>query len=66
LRPLKQLSDATRLIGESDLNRRLEVGGPDEVSELTQRFNDMLERLMPLSRRNADWWMTQGTSCEHH
>lgn len=45
LRPLKQLSDATRSIGESDLNRRLEVGGPDEVSELTLRFNDMLERL---------------------
>jgi signal transduction histidine kinase len=45
LAPLRQLTDTARSISESDLTRRLEVHGDDEIAELTRTFNAMLERL---------------------
>jgi signal transduction histidine kinase len=45
LAPLRHLTDTARTITESDLTRRLEVRGDDEIAELTATFNAMLDRL---------------------
>jgi two-component system OmpR family sensor kinase len=45
LAPLRSLTDTARSITESDLTRRLEVHGDDEIAELTRTFNAMLDRL---------------------
>jgi signal transduction histidine kinase len=45
LRPLRLLTDTARSIGESDLSRRIDVEGGDEIAELARTFNDMLDRL---------------------
>jgi signal transduction histidine kinase len=45
LAPLRHLTDTARSITESDLTRRLEVHGNDEIAELTRTFNSMLDRL---------------------
>ncbi len=43
--PLSILTEAVRTISESDLTRRIPIQGVDEISELTLRFNEMLDRL---------------------
>ncbi|KHL15906.1 UNVERIFIED_CONTAM: hypothetical protein LK11_19840 [Mumia flava] len=46
LRPVRDLSDATRAIADSaDLSQRIGVEGRDDLSELSRTFNAMLERL---------------------
>lgn len=45
LRPVRGISALARSISESDLNRRIEIEGRDEVAELAKTFNDMLDRL---------------------
>ncbi|GAB4152801.1 MAG: ATP-binding protein [Cyanobacteria bacterium J069] len=45
LAPLHLLIQTAHTIGESDLTRRIPVQGVDEISELTLRFNEMLDRL---------------------
>jgi len=45
LAPLRTLTDTTRAISESDLSRRIEVSGHDELAELGRTFNEMLERI---------------------
>lgn len=45
LSPLNLLTRAVNTIGESDLTHRIPVQGVDEISELTLRFNEMLNRL---------------------
>ncbi|MCP9491421.1 MAG: HAMP domain-containing histidine kinase [Solirubrobacteraceae bacterium MAG38_C4-C5] len=45
LAPLRQLRDTARGITETDLTRRIEVKGRDEVAELGRTFNDMIDRL---------------------
>jgi signal transduction histidine kinase len=52
--PLKLLTEAVRTIDQSDLTRRLPIHGTDEISELTFRFNEMLDRLQTTfdSQRN--------------
>ena len=45
LAPLRVLTDTTRSISETDLSRRIEVTGHDEIAELGRTFNDMLDRL---------------------
>jgi two-component system OmpR family sensor kinase len=45
LRPLREVRDTAREIGESDLARRIPVSGNDEVAELGRTFNAMLDRL---------------------
>lgn len=45
LRPLRAVTDTARLIEESDLSRRIEVTGTDEVSNLARTFNAMVGRL---------------------
>jgi two-component system, OmpR family, sensor kinase len=45
LAPLRELRDTARAIGDSDLTRRIEVRGTDELAELARTFNAMLDRL---------------------
>jgi two-component system, OmpR family, sensor kinase len=45
LAPLRQLTDTARSITETDLTRRIDVDGDDEIAELGRTFNAMLDRL---------------------
>ena len=45
LRPLRSLSDTARSITETDLARRIDVRGSDEIADLARTFNAMLDRL---------------------
>ena len=45
LTPLRDLRDTARAITESDLTRRIDVRGEDEIADLGRTFNAMLDRL---------------------
>jgi signal transduction histidine kinase len=45
LAPLRELTETARAIEESDLTRRIDVKGSDELAELGSTFNAMLDRL---------------------
>jgi two-component system OmpR family sensor kinase len=45
LAPLRDLRDTARSISESDLTRRIDVRGDDELAGLARTFNEMLDRL---------------------
>jgi len=45
MRPVATISHAARNISESDLSRRLNMQGRDELAELAGTFDDMLSRL---------------------
>ena len=45
LRPVDDVRRAAEEIGASDLSRRLDVRGTDEVAQLARTFNGMLDRL---------------------
>lgn len=45
LRPLRLLDDTAQSISETDLSRRIDVEGDDEVAALARTFNRMLDRL---------------------
>lgn len=45
LAPIRELTTVATAIGESDLSRRIEVEGNDEVAALARTFNAMLDRL---------------------
>jgi signal transduction histidine kinase len=45
LRPLRDLSVTAQTITESDLSRRIDVDGDDEIAALARTFNGMLDRL---------------------
>lgn len=45
LAPLRRLRETATSITESDLTRRLEVSGSDELAQLARTFNAMLDRL---------------------
>jgi two-component system, OmpR family, sensor kinase len=45
LAPLRTLRNTAQSITETDLTRRLDVHGDDEIAELGRTFNDMLDRL---------------------
>ncbi|MBA2497420.1 MAG: HAMP domain-containing histidine kinase [Acidimicrobiia bacterium] len=45
LRPVREVTDTARSITETDLRRRIPVGGQDEVGELATTFNQMLDRI---------------------
>ena len=45
LRPLRDLRDTAERISETDLAQRLTVEGSDEISDLSETFNGMLDRL---------------------
>lgn len=56
LRPLRQLADFTRRVGAGDLSERASVSYPDEVGDLTEAFNQMIDRLKTttVSRNHVD------------
>jgi signal transduction histidine kinase len=45
LKPVAKISSTARSISESDLTKRIEIEGRDEIAQLTVTFNDMLDRL---------------------
>jgi two-component system OmpR family sensor kinase len=45
LAPLSDLSETAQAISETDLTRRIDARGDDEVAELARTFNAMLDRL---------------------
>jgi signal transduction histidine kinase len=45
LGPARNVSQTARSITETDLSRRIEVEGRDEIAEIAETFNDMLDRL---------------------
>jgi two-component system, OmpR family, sensor kinase len=45
LAPIREVTEAARAITESDLTRRIEVSGDDEIAVLASTFNSMLDRL---------------------
>lgn len=45
LRPLRELGRTAQSITESDLSRRIDVEGDDEIAALATTFNGMLDRL---------------------
>ena len=45
LAPLRELRDAAQSVSGSDMTKRIEVGGDDELAELGRTFNRMLDRL---------------------
>jgi two-component system OmpR family sensor kinase len=45
IRPVQMVEATARTISESDLSRRIEVRGDDEIAHLAETFNDLLERL---------------------
>jgi two-component system OmpR family sensor kinase len=45
LAPLGRLTETARQISETDLTRRIEVRGSDEIAEQARTFNAMLDRL---------------------
>jgi two-component system OmpR family sensor kinase len=45
LRPVRMVTGTAHRISESDLTRRIEVTGHDEIAELATTFNAMLDRL---------------------
>jgi signal transduction histidine kinase len=45
LSPVSDLRDAARSVSGSNLRRRIEVDGDDELADLGQSFNEMLDRL---------------------
>jgi two-component system, OmpR family, sensor kinase len=45
LRPVRLVTETANTISETDLSRRIEVDGDDEISQLARTFNAMLDRL---------------------
>jgi signal transduction histidine kinase len=45
LSPVRRVTQAARSISETDLTRRIEVEGKDEISQLASTFNEMLDRI---------------------
>jgi signal transduction histidine kinase len=45
VKPVQSVEATARTISESDLSRRIEASGDDEIAHLAETFNDLLERL---------------------
>lgn len=45
IKPVQAVEATARTISESDLSRRIEITGDDEIAHLAETFNDLLERL---------------------
>lgn len=56
LRPLRHLQEATRQVADSgDLSLRVPTGGAGELGQLSQTFNQMLERLSAFRQRETEF-----------
>ena len=63
LAPLRTLRTTAQGITESDLTRRIEVHGDDEIAELGRTFNAMLDRLEGAFASQRAFVSTPATSC---
>jgi signal transduction histidine kinase len=54
LKPVRRISNTARSISGSDLTRRMEVEGKDEIAELAATFNEMLDRLQVAFRTQKE------------
>lgn len=52
LKPLKQLTQTVRRIGEGNLNQKIDIHTDDEIGELSREFNKMTERLRSYEELN--------------
>ncbi len=55
MRPVRAITRAAREISETDLSRRLNLGGEDELSEMAATFDQMLGRLEEAFRRQRQF-----------
>ncbi len=55
MRPVKAITQAARTISETDLNRRLNIAGKDELAELAATFDGMLARLQMAFERQRQF-----------
>ena len=55
LAPVRELTETARKISETDLTRRIEVDGDDEIAELGRTFNAMLDRLLAAFATQKDF-----------
>lgn len=55
MRPVQQITDTARTIGETDLSRRLNLNRRDELGELADTFDDMLARLQAAFERQRQF-----------
>jgi signal transduction histidine kinase len=55
MRPVRTISQAAQEISESDLHKRLHLGGRDELSDLGNTFDGMLERLQRAFERQRQF-----------
>jgi len=55
MRPVKAITQAARTISETDLNRRLNMKGKDELAELSNTFDAMLARLQTAFERQRQF-----------
>ena len=54
LRPIDQISQTTRKIGETDLTKRIKVQADDELGHLAQTINLMFARLEKAFKRQKE------------
>ncbi|MCX6066588.1 MAG: ATP-binding protein [Chloroflexi bacterium] len=55
MRPVHAITQAARTISETDLNRRLNMKGKDELAELSNTFDEMLARLQTAFERQRQF-----------
>ena len=55
LRPITQLSDATKKLGHLDFNTRIRVKSSDELGDLALHFNSMVQKLEDYERNQKQW-----------
>jgi two-component system OmpR family sensor kinase len=55
MRPVRTITQAARTIGETDLSRRLNMKGKDELGELADTFDGMLARLQAAFERQRQF-----------
>jgi two-component system, OmpR family, sensor kinase len=55
LKPVRRISNTATSISESDLTRRMEVEGRDEIAQLAATFNDMLDRIQVAFRTQKEF-----------
>lgn len=54
LRPVRELTEASRALARGDLGRRVQVESQDELGELSSAFNQMAENLEQLEQLRKD------------
>jgi two-component system NtrC family sensor kinase len=58
VRPLRDMAEATRVIAQGDLSRKVEAGTRDEVGALADSFNEMTDHLREANAKLLEWGTT--------